>query len=305
MIDPAKSPPDRVPRSTCVPGENLTRAEARERAAVVAHRVVRRHPRPHDRADDVRVPHRGAVHARPPGRATFIDLIAPTVHEVTLNGRVAGRRRRSSPTRGSQLDGLAASNELVVVADAAYMNTGEGLHRFVDPVDDEVYLYSQFEVADSRRVFAVFEQPDLKADVHVHRDRAGALDRRVQLPAGRHARRRRGRHQPQRRRRQGHRDLDVRDHAAHLVVHHRDHRRAVPRASTASSRARTAASSRSASTAAGRWPSTWTPTTSSTSRAPGFDVLRARVRRPVPVRQVRPALRARSSTPAPWRTPAR
>ncbi|GMA85782.1 hypothetical protein GCM10025868_10320 [Angustibacter aerolatus] len=42
------------------------------------------------------------------------------------------------------------------------MNTGEGLHRFVDPVDDEVYLYSQFEVADSRRVFAVFEQPDLK-----------------------------------------------------------------------------------------------------------------------------------------------
>ncbi len=43
------------------------------------------------------------------------------------------------------------------------MNTGEGLHRFVDPVDGEVYLYSQFEVADSRRVFAVFEQPDLKA----------------------------------------------------------------------------------------------------------------------------------------------
>ncbi|MEN9608632.1 MAG: hypothetical protein RLZZ06_563, partial [Actinomycetota bacterium] len=40
---------------------------------------------------------------------------------------------------------------------------GEGLHRFVDPVDGEVYLYSQFEVPDSRRVFAVFEQPDLKA----------------------------------------------------------------------------------------------------------------------------------------------
>ena len=43
------------------------------------------------------------------------------------------------------------------------MNTGEGLHRFVDPVDDEVYLYTQFEVADCRRMFAVFEQPDLKA----------------------------------------------------------------------------------------------------------------------------------------------
>ena len=42
-------------------------------------------------------------------------------------------------------------------------DTGEGLHRFVDPVDNEVYLYTQFEVPDSRRVFAVFEQPDLKA----------------------------------------------------------------------------------------------------------------------------------------------
>jgi aminopeptidase N len=52
---------------------------------------------------------------------------------------------------------------LVVDADCEYTNTGEGLHRFVDPVDGEVYLYSQFEVPDSRRVFAVFEQPDLKA----------------------------------------------------------------------------------------------------------------------------------------------
>ncbi len=63
-----------------------------------------------------------------------------------------------------QLDGLQEQNELVVVADALYTNTGEGLHRFVDPVDDEVYLYSQFEVPDSRRMFAVFEQPDLKAE---------------------------------------------------------------------------------------------------------------------------------------------
>ena len=43
------------------------------------------------------------------------------------------------------------------------MHTGEGLHRFTDPADGETYLYSQFEVPDSRRVFAVFEQPDLKA----------------------------------------------------------------------------------------------------------------------------------------------
>jgi aminopeptidase N len=62
-----------------------------------------------------------------------------------------------------QLDGLVEHNTVTVVADFAYTNTGEGLHRFVDPVDGEVYLYSQFEVPDSRRVFAVFEQPDLKA----------------------------------------------------------------------------------------------------------------------------------------------
>ncbi|WP_036327904.1 hypothetical protein, partial [Microbacterium sp. B19] len=53
---------------------------------------------------------------------------------------------------------------LVVDADCEYTNTGEGLHRFVDPVDGEVYLYTQFEVPDSRRVFTVFEQPDLKAE---------------------------------------------------------------------------------------------------------------------------------------------
>ena len=58
---------------------------------------------------------------------------------------------------------LAADNELRVVADCAYMHTGEGLHRFTDPADSETYLYSQFEVPDARRVFAVFEQPDLKA----------------------------------------------------------------------------------------------------------------------------------------------
>src|SRR5205823_5971481 len=39
----------------------------------------------------------------------------------------------------------------------------EGLHRFKDPVDDETYLYSQFETFDAHRMFACFDQPDLKA----------------------------------------------------------------------------------------------------------------------------------------------
>src|SRR5690606_39837960 len=64
---------------------------------------------------------------------------------------------------GIALPDLAADNELVVHADCRYMNTGEGLHRFVDPVDGGVYLYSQFETADAKRMFACFDQPDLKA----------------------------------------------------------------------------------------------------------------------------------------------
>ncbi|WP_273651618.1 aminopeptidase N [Cellulomonas fimi] len=144
-----------------MPAENLTRAEARERASVVS-------PQSYDVTLDLTTgpatfASRTVVRfTATPGASTFIDLIAPAVHEVTLNGRTLDVAEVFADSRIA-LDGLAAENELVVVADAAYMNTGEGLHRFVDPVDDEVYLYSQFEVADSRRVFAVFEQPDLKA----------------------------------------------------------------------------------------------------------------------------------------------
>ena len=80
------------------------------------------------------------------------------------------------------LDGLAAENELVVDADCAYTRTGEGLHRFVDPVDGEIYLYTQFEPADARRVFAIFDQPDLKAPFTLRGDRAGALEVVSQQP---------------------------------------------------------------------------------------------------------------------------
>ena len=70
---------------------------------------------------------------------------------------------------------LAADNELVVDAVGLYTNTGEGLHRFVDPVDGAVYLYSQFETADAKRLYACFDQPDLKATFTVHGHRAGRL----------------------------------------------------------------------------------------------------------------------------------
>ncbi|RSS28905.1 aminopeptidase N [Streptomyces sp. WAC08452] len=97
-----------------------------------------------------------------PGASSFADLIAPSVTAVSLNGRDLDP---SEVFDGSRivLEDLAADNELVVDAQCAYSRTGEGLHRFVDPEDGEVYLYTQYEPADSRRVFANFEQPNLKA----------------------------------------------------------------------------------------------------------------------------------------------
>ncbi|WP_277051507.1 aminopeptidase N [Ruania albidiflava] len=144
-----------------MPGENLTRLEARERAEVLS-------PSSYlveldlTQGEETFTSRTTVQFTATPGASSFIDLIAPTVHEVVLNGRSLPVAEVFADSR-IQLTDLAAENELTVVADCAYMRTGEGLHRFVDPVDNEVYLYSQFEVADTRRMFAVFEQPDLKA----------------------------------------------------------------------------------------------------------------------------------------------
>ncbi|TWJ19967.1 aminopeptidase N [Micromonospora endolithica] len=97
-----------------------------------------------------------------PGASTFIEVAADQVRSATLNGvelDLAGW----SAEKGLALPGLAAENTLVVDADFAYSNSGQGLHRAVDPVDGEIYLYSQFETADAQRVFAAFDQPDLKS----------------------------------------------------------------------------------------------------------------------------------------------
>ncbi|MFC4146863.1 aminopeptidase N [Micromonospora mangrovi] len=97
-----------------------------------------------------------------PGAATFIELAAETVHTATLNGRPVELSGWSAE-KGLTLTDLAAENTLLVEADFAYSNSGQGLHRTVDPVDGETYLYSQFETADAQRVYACFDQPDLKS----------------------------------------------------------------------------------------------------------------------------------------------
>ncbi|MFJ9785631.1 aminopeptidase N [Amycolatopsis sp. NPDC101161] len=96
------------------------------------------------------------------GEDTWVDLVADRVHSATLNGADVDVSAYVED-KGIALAALAEANELTVTADCRYMNTGEGLHRFVDPVDDGVYLYTQFETADAKRMFACFDQPDLKS----------------------------------------------------------------------------------------------------------------------------------------------
>ena len=98
---------------------------------------------------------------REPGASTWVDVVAERVNRAVLNG-VELDVASAFNGRRLQVSGLEAYNELLVEADARYMTSGEGLHRFVDPVDSETYLYTQFEPADARRVYACFEQPDLK-----------------------------------------------------------------------------------------------------------------------------------------------
>ena len=102
-----------------------------------------------------------------PGAASYVDLIAERVHEVELNGARLDLARVVSPGRIA-LPGLAAGNELRISADCRYSTEGTGLHRSVDSADGQVYLYTKFEPAYARRVFANFEQPDLKAPFTFH-----------------------------------------------------------------------------------------------------------------------------------------
>lgn len=136
-----------------MPGENLSRDEARRRAELVSVDGY-----------EVALDLRSAVGETPdgsgprtfrsvttirfrcgkPGASTFADLLAPAVTAVTLNGEKLDAAAVFDGSRIA-LDSLAAENVLVVDAQCAYSRTGEGLHRFVDPEDGEVYLYTQYE----------------------------------------------------------------------------------------------------------------------------------------------------------------
>jgi aminopeptidase N len=140
---------------------NLTRAEAAERARLLRVRSYRIELDLHSSAASFRSLTTVRFDCARPGAESFIDLAALAVSRIDLNGERlpltffdAGRVR---------LPGLASTNELTIAARCEYSRTGEGLHRFTDPVDDSVYLYSSLETYHANKVYACFDQPDLKS----------------------------------------------------------------------------------------------------------------------------------------------
>jgi aminopeptidase N len=96
-----------------------------------------------------------------PGYESFIDAVGRSVISATLNGQVVDTSNYDGES--IFLKNLAADNDLIIKMSTPYSNTGEGLQRSVDPVDNEVYLYSQGETAFIRKMYPCFDQPDLKA----------------------------------------------------------------------------------------------------------------------------------------------
>ncbi len=141
---------------------NLARTEAQQRAELIH---VQRYAVHLDLTGDAQTFRSTAevrFSCRQPGRASFIEMLAAHVHRVELNGIELDPLTAVTGDRMALAD-LAERNVLRVVADFTYSRTGEGLHRFVDPADDAVYLYSQTFLYDAHRIFPCFDQPDLKA----------------------------------------------------------------------------------------------------------------------------------------------
>jgi len=144
-----------------VPGLNSTRAEAAARAAHLA-------VASYELTLDLTTGDESFISetiikftCNKPGYDTFLDAVGKNVISATLNGQVVDTSNYDGES--IFIKNLAADNELIIKMNGLYSKTGEGLQRSVDPVDNEVYLYSQGETAFIRKMYPCFDQPDLKA----------------------------------------------------------------------------------------------------------------------------------------------
>jgi aminopeptidase N len=136
--------------------KDLTRDEARERAArlEVASYAVHLDLTRDDGFDSTTTVRFTAE----PGTSTFLELDGEL---LDLQGATHGERQGNR----IPLTDLSGEHEVTVRARCAYTNTGEGLHRFVDPADGATYLWQMSFLDDAQRTFACFDQPDLKATI--------------------------------------------------------------------------------------------------------------------------------------------
>ncbi|MTV27665.1 aminopeptidase N [Nitriliruptoraceae bacterium ZYF776] len=158
---PSLCPAPSTEERPVAPAENLTRAEAQQRAAQLRD-VDYRVELDLDRGDEVFGSVSSVRFTATSAGDTFVDATARSVERVVLDGRELSLDL-VEPTRIRLPELAAGDHELRVEATMAYTHEGKGLHRFVDPSDDGVYLHSQFEPADAHLVYACFDQPDLKA----------------------------------------------------------------------------------------------------------------------------------------------
>lgn len=96
-----------------------------------------------------------------------LDLNKATVKSVSVNGKPVRTRYNNAFITLSAADLAKGRNTVVVAYERTHSTNGEGLHRMVDPADGRVYTYSHFEPAAAQQMFAVFDQPDLKASYTV------------------------------------------------------------------------------------------------------------------------------------------
>ncbi len=143
-----------------MPGTNITQIEAAQRSEIIKVQSYKIDLDVTTGAETFLVKTTIKFAGLKPGATTFIDCVGKRVMSAKLNGTEFDPKFDGESIF---LPAIAADNTLEIEHEGIYSNSGEGLHRFVDPADNEVYLYTQFETGDARRMYACFDQPDQKA----------------------------------------------------------------------------------------------------------------------------------------------